>query len=666
MLKKYPVKLLLLAAFVLIFEILIGNYSSVRSLFYESTDLTGQLTAEGDLALAEQGFYSESGSFTLRAENLDLDIHNLHLGLTLPEDAVLSCTVWLTDEGNHYSYELPALTLVEGIGSGFYTNLYPYGKVHSLALEFEAGAPIQFGLESIEVNVHRPFFLNGARMLILFAVGLLLMAFRSGSRLWKLRFDEKSGVQNLVTAVCVLAFLVLGWNLAHANQACVESRWEHHQQYKELAVALSEGHVWLDVQPAQELLDAPNPYDTIYLQANQIHYMADYVLFEGKYYVYFGIVPELLFYLPCYLLTGSSFPNHLAVFAFYAVFAVAVFGLYREAVKRWFPESAYGMYLLVSALTLTFGNYMFLIARPDLYNIPDMGANMFTAAGIWLWLWGLNRQKCRWPFFVLGSLCMALVAGCRPQMLLFSVLLIPLFAGELKKLWGRKALLADAAAVCIPYLLVAAGIMYYNYLRFGSPFDFGATYSLTNNDMNKRGFNLSRVAYGLYCFFFQPARYEGVFPFLTSSSIRTDYMGRMVYEFIFGGILASHSITWCLLFLGSVKKELREKKLLPVVILSVLMALVIGGFDANGAGILQRYSADMVWGIAFAAGLVLLALFEKAGKQGISRNAFIALRAAVLQHAAYAFLMVFAVGDSVNLKNYGAQLFYRAAELFHW
>ena len=413
-------------------------------------------------------------------------------------------------------------------------------------------------------------------------------------------------------------------------------------------------------------MEAPNPYDTIYLQANQIPYMADYDFYDGKYYVYFGIVPELLFFLPFHLVTGGNFPNHLAVYGFYAGFVIAVFGLYREAVKRWFSGSAYALYLLVSALTLTFGNYMFLIVRPDLYNIPDMGANMFTAAGIWMWLSGLNRQKNRWPFLALGSLCMALVAGCRPQMLLFSVLLLPLFAEAVKKLWKTRRFWLEAAAICVPYVLVAVGIMYYNELRFGSPFDFGATYSLTNNDMNHRGSNLSRILYGMFCFFLQPARYEGVFPYLTGSEIRYDYMGRMTYEFIFGGILASHAVTWSLIFVKNLKRELQEKRLMAVILLSVLASIIIGGFDANGAGILQRYTADMVWGIAFAAGLMLFALFEKIQKTGNLEAASLLFRIAVLQHAGYAFFMVFAIGDSVNLQNYGPELFYRAAELFRW
>lgn len=59
-----------------------------------------------------------------------------------------------------------------------------------------------------------------------------------------------------------------------------------------------------------------NPYDTIALQAAGIGYRADYAYHNGKYYVYFGIVPVLLLYLPYYLLTGGALQNYVAVFVF--------------------------------------------------------------------------------------------------------------------------------------------------------------------------------------------------------------------------------------------------------------------------------------------------------------------------------------------------------------
>ena len=42
-------------------------------------------------------------------------------------------------------------------------------------------------------------------------------------------------------------------------------------------------------------------------------YLFDVAYYEGHYYVYFGVLPVLLFYLPFYLLTGSSFPTAIGV-----------------------------------------------------------------------------------------------------------------------------------------------------------------------------------------------------------------------------------------------------------------------------------------------------------------------------------------------------------------
>ena len=692
-------RLLLLAAAVFLFEILIGNYSSVRSLFYKKTDLTDRMKQTWN-----GGGGPEAGPETLTVEidGLNMRIDNLHFDLDVPENEVVSIEISLIDEGNRYPYPLPVMEAAGRYPSSFYTNLYPYGKVRSLSIEMKlmegGGLVLQadradggamggespvgqggFALRGMEANVRRPFDFVIPRMLLLFGAGAFWIISGEGSGIYRVRFNAKSRRQNLITAGFLGLFVLLGLGLVLSNRACVESPWEHHQQYRQLAAAILDGHVWVGQQP--ELMELKNPYDTSYLLANAIPYLADYAYYEGKYYVYFGIVPELLFYLPCLALTGRAFPNFLAVWFCFAGFAVSVFGLYREAVKRWFPRIPYVFYLMAAGVTLTFGSFVYLAARPDLYHVPLMAANMFTAAGIWLWLGGLNRERGRLPLLFAGSLCMALVAGCRPQMLIFSILALPLFG---RRIWKEKRV-REAAALLVPYAAVAAGIMWYNALRFSSPFDFGAAYSLTNNDMTHRGTNLSRILYGLYAFFFQPPHYEGAFPFLMSNDLNPSYMGKMVSEFLYGGILASQTVCWCLALLPACRKRIigqsggrmesgctecgipgktgEGRELWGIFLCAVTAPLIIGGFDANAAGILQRYMADAAFGFAFASCLMLLWLFGAA--QGTARRiGLVFLRVSLLQHALYAFLVVFACGDSVNLKNYGRILYYGAKRLF--
>ena len=111
---------------------------------------------------------------------------------------------------------------------------------------------------------------------------------------------------------------------------------------------------------------------------------------------------------------------------------------------------------------------------------------------------------------------MALVAGCRPQMELFAFLAVPIFwpryIGQ-KRLRSRAGA-GEAAAFLLPVVLVAAGLMWYNAARFGSPFDFGANYNLTGNDMTQRGFNAVRIGPAVFTSLFERPSWLGFSRFL--------------------------------------------------------------------------------------------------------------------------------------------------------
>ena len=82
----------------------------------------------------------------------------------------------------------------------------------------------------------------------------------------------------------------------------------------------------------------------------------------------------------------------------------------------------------------------------------------------------------------------------------------------------------------LPFLIIAAGLMFYNFKRFNSPFDFGANYNLTTNDMTKRGFNVARIGTGIYEYLFRLPNYSLQFPYIYNTSFSTDYLGITIYE----------------------------------------------------------------------------------------------------------------------------------------
>lgn len=626
----------------LLLEVTVFNFSSLRSIGNTPLDLTSKATVEA---------FSDN-SVIYHIKDVNQKVSNLGFAFTSNDELIVDYTISLSDEGNSYSYELPTGTVSWKSPESFYTNVYSYGAVRTMDIKF---SPWDEQLIGIYANVKRPTIFNLMRFLIVSVIISFFTALREGSFLDKSIMREKwtLGIsaerwQLCVTVLVMVLWIALGffWSNSHADFN--EASKPHHQQYKELARALESGSVALPYEPSEGLLNAPNPYDTIYLQANDIEYMADYAYFNGKYYVYFGIVPELMFYLPYHLITGNDLANHYVVFAYYALFVVGVFLLFREIALRYFKNLKFFAYILVSSFIVTSGTFAYVFSTADIYSVPIMAGLGLTAVGLWLWMLGARlcaatpgvtatsstsvngmvTKHAAIKFFAsltLGSLCMALVAGCRPQMLLFSLLIIPIFVQNMFKSQDffrmkKNAVKSVGTILCIivPYALVAAVVMWYNYARFGSVFDFGATYSLTNNDMNLRGVNLPRMILGLMTFLFQMPNVTGEFPFIQSATLSFDYMGKMVTEYFFGGVITINVLTWVLAFYGKYHWCIKAKGLRLFMGLSLGSALIIGLVDANTAGIVQRYSADLAFGIFLAVGVLLLILVEQSPKTGMT------------------------------------------------
>lgn len=75
-------------------------------------------------------------------------------------------------------------------------------------------------------------------------------------------------------------------------------------QYGALAHSLLNGRLDLQRDPPAAMAEMQNPYDTAARQSAAPDALWDVAYYQGRYYVYFGIVPCLLFQLPFELLTG--------------------------------------------------------------------------------------------------------------------------------------------------------------------------------------------------------------------------------------------------------------------------------------------------------------------------------------------------------------------------
>lgn len=634
----------------------------------------------------ELGFlHAPDGAVLLRWTDLAQKVDRIYLDLDIPEGCLVKASVFMQDEGNRYTYQLgEGRVLLESVWENAWMKVYPYGETDNLYLRLEtadrygnaaAGSmgELVIKINKVVINGRMPFVFRPVRVLLLFCIFLLIYGLRADTDLVRIRFgagkENPGGQRKRIAAVCLFTclLLALAFGFVQINSACKKNLALHHAQYQELAAAISQGRVSVGTADAA-LLEADNPYDTIDLQANQIPYLADYAYYDGTYYVYFGIVPELLLYLPFYLLTGKNLPNYLAVFFFFAGFILASAGLVYELMKRFFPKQPFYLYG-VSVFMLVGGySYFYLLIRPDLYHVPIAASCMFTAAGLWCYLAGLNRNRGKAALYGAGSLCLALTAGCRPQFVLFALAAVPLFWKEVfekRNLFSRKGAF-QTAALAAPYIAVAAGLMYYNAIRFGSPLDFGAAYSMTSNDMTHRGFNLERILYGMWYFLLEPARLEASFPYLRSASIETDYLGRMVSESSFGGIFACSMLAWPALALCKRKKRLVSGEAYWTGVVSAFVALAICAVDASGAGILQRYSSDISFGLFLAAVFGLLGLSEWAMEKRIYGAFLTWLKAAVILHLAFLMLVLIQTDGSTNLLTGNPSLYYKICAMLRF
>ena len=85
--------------------------------------------------------------------------------------------------------------------------------------------------------------------------------------------------------------------------------------YNYLARGIAGGHTWVALQPSPKLLALPNPWDPAVDDSLKMHDMA---LFHGHYYLYHGVGPAVLLFVPWRLATGHEdariavqpFPDH--------------------------------------------------------------------------------------------------------------------------------------------------------------------------------------------------------------------------------------------------------------------------------------------------------------------------------------------------------------------
>ncbi len=531
--------------------------------------------------------------------------------LNRDEDEPHKVTVkqYVTDAANREEYDIPPREVWSDVPQSSYMLYHLYGNCTSLRINPDID-PGDIVTLSVEINPEIPMFFSVLRFGMVFLLLCFFYVFRPGSSIYRISFVNIAPRKQFA----LLAFLFLihagiFWVLSDMNPDFTWRTQEHHSQYQKLAEAFREGSFALLETPPECIQTMENPYDFHYresvVSSLDVDYAWDTAYYDGKYYVYFGVVPELLFYFPYYLVTGNHITNYMVIFLTSLLFLFGMLGTLRELPRKWFPNLSLGLWILTSELTLLGSGLIYLVKRPDLYNVPILTGLSCGLLGLMCFLKADKPDCISKHYLFLGTLFTALTAGCRPQLLLFAVIPVILFRKQLfsakfyRSAEGKKAV----AVALLPLVLVGGFLMYYNFSRFGSAFDFGANYNLTTNDMRGRGWVWGRIPLGIFVYFLQPMQFTTAFPFAKTIEISSQYPGTIIQEATAGGIFAIHWFAIFGLFSIVLKKYLPKTYNTPRFLATACMiiSVVIVMADTEMAGILWRYQCDFSVFIMLAA-----------------------------------------------------------------
>ncbi|MBR0366045.1 MAG: hypothetical protein IJH94_04515 [Clostridia bacterium] len=517
-------------------------------------------------------------------------------------------TVTAKDEASANGVTAPEYIVLGDIERSQYIRLHFSGKIKELSLRSDTA------LHNVVLNVHVPLMFSWVRFILIALILMTLFVIRPGSSLYKYKTDLKKSAQRLIAAALILVQATALFGMIHWNTAAINwhKSYEHHRQYYALVDSIKHGHFYIG-EDNGALSKMENPYDKSERDRIGVDAKWDHAFRDGRYYVYFGVVPVLLLYLPYNLVTGKELPNYIAEYILCLLTMIGIMLLLWEIIKKWFRNTPFVVYLILSVVYGAVSVFGYAVYKPDLYLVPGTAALMLGIFGLALWLSAEKDERLVNWRLAFGSACIALTAGCRPQLTITAFLGVMLFWDREfnRKLLFHKSSMKATVAVCLPFVIVAAGLMWYNAARFGSPFDFGANYNLTTNDMTHRGFVWGRTGLGLFSYLFQPIKIDAVFPFLSDFSVKTTYQGLTLTEMMIGGVFCLFPILVPGLYGTCSRSLFSDKRAYRMVCMAVLMTAVVAVMDAQMAGLLTRYFTDFVWLLMLASSITIFALLDR-------------------------------------------------------
>ena len=441
-----------------------------------------------------------------------------------------------------------------------------------------------------------PFTDSGFIWIYLGIFAMILWTFRPSSQLYKETIENLTGWKRILTVLAAVVTVIAciwpmdrlpTWNGVDPG---------HRTQYELMAEAILQGHVYIDYgdeEEMEQLEQLENPYDPQERIDKNIVYRWDHAYYDGHYYMYFGVVPVFLIFLPYRIITGMPLTTYHATQVFVAVFIIGIFVLFRLLAKLFFKNLSFWVYLALS-VSFSVMSVWYSTVEPALYCTAITCAMVLEIWSLYFYIravWAETRENRQIAYAFIGAFLGALAFGCRPPIALANILVLPMLIIFLHQRKITLKLVGKLILAALPYIIIGAALMTYNYVRFDDPFEFGQAYQLTAADQTQYKISLdletiNRVARDGIRNFFDWGYISSEFPYLQYGGV---FFNFPVLLLCFG-ILKSR-----------VRTTMRQNKILSLVIGFFVTVLIIVFVDIMWSPyLLERYRMDIYFLLGIA------------------------------------------------------------------
>lgn len=623
------------------YRMFFGNYKrmllpvssgTVTSENTETEPETGNLKVDGQntSSIEFEGIDRKVGTARVNIASSSVNPHRLKINIdTTDETASLYRTAIIKSE------------IVTENESTAYITFMLSGKTDKLQFHFSGeNSSDLFTIDSIELNAPIPFEISVLRMILILLISTLAYAIIFSS------FLNREYAKNklfcliameviTITSVCIAVGMTISKIPADAEDYFHQD--SGNQISEELVLAFENKQVSLLQKPSDRLLEMEDPYDNILRNSENIYSAWDHVFYDGKYYSYYGIAPVILLFLPYHMITDSFFPTDIAVLIFSAIGLIFLAMTYNAIIKRWFRHIPSGCYIAGLIIVMTVCGIWFSVGRPLFYEISISSGFAFVALGAYFLITSnvISDGKTSLPKVVFASLFLAIAVLCRPTLAVYSICACVYYAigfrksAEITDSEGviqtiRKRRIIYLVCALMPFVILGSVQMWYNYVRFDSPLDFGIKYSLTINDFVDAEYHTLFVLIGLFAYLFQFPTIKADYPY-----VETWFTYFKANGYYFKDAGQTSGIVWLALpvfgyiLSGKALKRLpdRKSRLKATAIVGfpcVIMPLLII-FSIWESGYAVRYVADFSWQIIIGALAVLFFLYQTSHNETLKK-----------------------------------------------